>query len=132
VRGKHWTNPNGTFKFNMIMALLLITSYVSGTLIFIPVHSQVIDGGPNEWWNTCVFTMPVLTLGIALLLQAVIVMAGVHQARILTWSSSPLDVTAALLHNYKLTHMSGRCMHNVLDNTIYIGPQPPLECQPSM
>jgi hypothetical protein len=130
ARGKRWTNPNGTL-FNVIMALLLITSYVSSALIFIPFGSEVVGNSEEQWWNTCVFATPVLTLGTALLLQAVIVMAGVRQTKILTWSSSPLDTTAALLHDGRLTHIPGRCMHNVLDSTIYIGPRPPLERQPS-
>ena len=130
ARSNRWTNPNGTL-FNGIMAVLLIVSYVSSTFIFIPIHSQVVDGSSQSWWNTCIFAPPVLTLGIALLLQAIITMMGISRARVLTWSSSPLDTTAALLHDGLLIRRSGRCMHNALDSTLYLGPRPPSECQPS-
>jgi len=130
TRGNPWTNAN-SILFNTIMAVLLIISYVSSTLVFIPFKSQVVENSLEEWWFTCVFTPPVLMLGIVIMLQAIIAIAGLYQARVLTWSSSPLDTAAALLHDGKLIHIPGRCMHNVLDDNIYLGPRPPLKCQPS-
>jgi len=65
------------------------------------------------------------------MLQAIIALAGLYHMRVLTWSSLPLDAAAALLHDGKLTHCPGRCMHNVIDSTLYLGPWPPSECQPS-
>ena len=125
-----WTNPNGTIC-NMIMAMLLIASYVSSSLIFIPMQSDVSSTSPQEWWNTCIFAPPVLVLGIVLLFQAVIAVAGITQTRVLTWSSSPLETAAALLHEGRLFRRSGRCMHNVLHITTYPGPRRPSELQPS-
>jgi hypothetical protein len=130
ARGKPWTNPNGTV-FNAIMAVLLIVSYSSSSLVFIPSQSFVVDNSLEQWWYTCIFAPPVLILGIAIMLQAIIAMSGLYHAKVLTWSSSPLDITAALLHDDKLIHVHGRCMHNVVDSTLYLGPQRPLECQPS-
>ncbi|KIM84509.1 hypothetical protein PILCRDRAFT_385216 [Piloderma croceum F 1598] len=130
ARGNPWTNPNGTL-FNGIMAILLIVSYVSSTLVFIPFQSPVVEDSLQEWWFTCIFAPPVLTLGIVIMLQAIIAMAGLYHTRVLTWSSSPLDTAAALLHDGKLTRCPGRCMHNVVNSTIYLGPCPPSERQPS-
>jgi hypothetical protein len=124
ARGNPWTNPNGTL-FNAIMAVLLIVSYVSSTLVFIPFQSEVVEDSLQEWWFTCIFAPPVLILGIVIMLQAIIAMAGLYHTRVLTWSSSPLDTAAALLHDGKLTRIPGRCMHNVVDSTLYLGPRPP-------
>jgi hypothetical protein len=130
ARGKPWSNPNGTV-FNAIMAVLLIVSYGSSALVFIPFQSLVVVNSREQWWFTCIFAPPVLILGTAIMLQAIIAMAGIYHARILTWSSSPLDTTAALLHDGKLIHIPGRCMHNVVDSAVYLGPRPPSERQPS-
>ena len=128
ARGDRFTNPNGTIC-NIIMAILLIMSYVFSSLVFIPVQSDAVS--PQKWWNTCIFAPPVLMLGIVLLLQAMIAVAGISQTRILTWSSSPLDTTAALLHDGRVFRRSGRCMHNVLHSTTYPGPRRPSNFQPS-
>ncbi|KIM76079.1 hypothetical protein PILCRDRAFT_826736 [Piloderma croceum F 1598] len=130
TRGNLLINPNGAL-FNAIMAILLIVSYVSSTLVFIPFQSRVVEDSLQEWWFTCIFAPPVMILGIVIMLQAIIAMAGLYHTRVLTWSSSPLDTAAALLHHGKLTHISGRCMHNVVDSTLYLGPQPPSALQPS-
>jgi hypothetical protein len=130
ARGKPWTNPNGTV-FNTIMAVLLIMSYSSSALVFIPFQSIVVENSLGEWWFTGIFAPPVLILGIAIMLQAMIAMAGLYHAKILTWSSSPLDLAAALLHDGKLARIHGQCMHNVVDSTHYLGPQRPSEHQPS-
>jgi hypothetical protein len=81
-----WTNPNSTL-LNMIMAISLIMSYVFSTLIFIPVQSVVVDDSLQQWWYTFTFALPVLSLGIALLLQCIIATARICQMRVLMWSS---------------------------------------------
>lgn len=129
ARGKRWTNPNGTL-FNMIMAILLIMSYVSSSLVF------VTSGCPSNWalypyWcGTCLTPVPILILGIVLLLQVVIAFYCLRKAKILNWSSSAFDTTMALLHNGQLTRTSGRCMHSVTHKALY-GPKAPSKSQPS-
>jgi hypothetical protein len=130
ARGNPWTNPNGTL-FNAIMAILLTLSYVSSTLVFIPFQSEVVEDSLEEWWFTCIFAPPVLILGSVIMLQAIIAMAGLYHTRVLTWSSSPLDTAAALLHHGKLTRVHGRCMHNVVDSPLCHEPRPPSAQQPS-
>ncbi|KAG2048067.1 hypothetical protein BDR06DRAFT_896175 [Suillus hirtellus] len=51
--------------------------------------------------------------------------------KILTWSSSPFDLTAALLHHTQLTPTTFRCMRRVSDLDTYGGPAKPPETQPS-
>jgi hypothetical protein len=131
ARDTHWTDPNGTLC-NVIMAVLLIVSYISSSLVFVPFQSIYVDDSLEEWWNTCIFAPPLLTLCTgALLLQAIIATAGFHHTRVLTRSSSPLNTTAALLNDGQLKHSSGRCIHHVLHSKSYIGPRPPSERQPS-
>ncbi|KAG1731079.1 uncharacterized protein EDB91DRAFT_1227285 [Suillus paluster] len=110
-----WRNPNGTL-LNALMAVLLIISYSSATLA---VSSFSIIG------------FPFLILGIALFLQVAITLAGMRSVETLTWSSSPFDVTAALVHHTQLTPSSFRCMRGVSDRDIIGGPTKPSEAQPS-
>jgi hypothetical protein len=49
----------------------------------------------------------------------------------LTWSSSPFDLTAALVHHTQLTPTALRCMHCVSDLDTHGGPVKPSEIQPS-
>lgn len=130
TRGKFWANANSTF-YNAIMSILLILSYVSGSLIFLPFWSQVTDHAANPWWSTCIFAVPVIVLGSALLLQAVIALAGIRSTKILTWSSSAFDATAALIHSGQLIPTPGQCMRGVFHPSQSNVPQLPSKRQPS-
>ncbi|KAG1726700.1 uncharacterized protein EDB91DRAFT_1263533 [Suillus paluster] len=110
-----WCNPNGAL-FNGIMAVLLTISYSSAPLA---VYYFWIAG------------FPLLILGLTLFLQVAITLAGMRAVKILTWSSSPFDVTAALIHHTQLTPASFRCMCGVSDIDTTGGPMKPLEAQPS-
>jgi hypothetical protein len=122
VRRKRWTSPNGVI-FNAIMAMLLIISYVSSSIVF------VLD---DLSWNTWVLSPAVIMLGVSLLLQAMIAYGGVRRnTQIITWSSSQFDATAALLHNDYLVPVSGRSMCNVLESRLDLGPKMPDKYQPS-
>ncbi|KAG1726002.1 uncharacterized protein EDB91DRAFT_1061907 [Suillus paluster] len=110
-----WCNPNGVL-LNGLMAVLLIISYASASLA---QESGFIVG------------FPLLVLGIALFLQVIITLAGMRAVKILTWSSSPFDLTAALLHHTQLTPASFQCMRSVSDLDIAEGPAKPSEAQPS-
>ncbi|KAG1801951.1 uncharacterized protein BJ212DRAFT_1487507 [Suillus subaureus] len=60
--------------------------------------------------------LPLLILGIALLLQVMIALSGMRAVKILTWSSSPFDLTAALVHHMQLTPLlCGPCVVPDLD-----------------
>ncbi|KAG1816259.1 hypothetical protein EV424DRAFT_1540782 [Suillus variegatus] len=74
---------------------------------------------------------PLLILGVALLLQMMIALSGMRAVKILTWSSSPFDLTVALLHHTQLTPTTFRCMRRVSDLDTYGGPAKPPETQPS-
>ncbi|KAG1785596.1 uncharacterized protein HD556DRAFT_106827 [Suillus plorans] len=121
-----WYNPNGVL-LNGISAVLLIISYSSASFIIylddqltMPVSTGVAVAG-----------FPLLILGVALLLQVMIALSGMRAVKIMTWSSSPFDLTAALLHHTQLTPDPFRCMRRVSDLDTYGGPAKPPETQPS-
>ncbi|KIJ52963.1 hypothetical protein M422DRAFT_775997 [Sphaerobolus stellatus SS14] len=123
-------HPNGSF-LNLVMALLLILSYAAvslSVLQFTAVVSTYPEDGSRPidcdntvtdaaWKSICIFAAPLLILGTCILLKAAIVIAGLCRTRILSWSSSPLDTTAAVIVSGQVSPMSGRCMYSVLDNT---------------
>ncbi|KAG1828831.1 hypothetical protein EV424DRAFT_1536298 [Suillus variegatus] len=127
-----WYNPNGTL-FNGISAVLLIISYSSASLIvFVDQQVQLgLDGSVQFRPNVTIAGLPVLTLGVALLLQVMIAFSAMRAVKILTWSSSPFDLTAALVHHTQLTPATFRCMRRVSDLDTYGGPAKPPETQPS-
>jgi hypothetical protein len=63
----------------------------------------------------------------------VIAMSGMRAAKILTWSSSPFHMTAALCHHAQLSPIPFRCMRNMSDLHVggLGGPAKPSETQPS-
>jgi hypothetical protein len=120
-----WYNPNGTL-FNAISAVLLIISYSLASLVVCPDNG---DGDSAE--KLGIAGLPLLVLGIALLLQVMIALSGMRAVKILTWSSSPFDLTVALVHHTQLTPVTLRCMRCVSDIDTDGGPAKPSEIQPS-
>ncbi|KAG2121383.1 hypothetical protein BD769DRAFT_1748408, partial [Suillus cothurnatus] len=118
-----WSNPNGAL-LNGIMVILLIISYSSVSLA---TSYRII----NDTAEVDIMGIPLLVLGIALLFQVVIALSGMRAAKILTWSSSSLDLTAALVHHAQLTPVPLRCMRSVSDFNVDAGPAKPSETQPS-
>ncbi|KAG1801189.1 uncharacterized protein BJ212DRAFT_1210928, partial [Suillus subaureus] len=118
-----WCNPNGVL-FNGISAVLLIISYTSASLVVCPNYSLT-------YQNLAIAGISLLVLGIALLLQVMIALSGMRAVKILTWSSSPFDLTAALVHHTQLTPATFRCMRCVSDLDAFGGPAKPSDIQPS-
>ncbi|KAG0696716.1 hypothetical protein DFH29DRAFT_1024640 [Suillus ampliporus] len=110
-----WSNPNGAL-LDDIMAVLL------------KVHWQLYD---MKNLVLSIAGLPLLISGVALLLQVVIALSGLRAAKVLTWSSSPFDLTAALVHHMQLTPVPFRCMRGAFDLDMDGGPVKPSETQPS-
>ncbi|KAG1828819.1 hypothetical protein EV424DRAFT_1383825 [Suillus variegatus] len=128
-----WYNPNGTL-FNGISTVLLIISYSSPSLIvFMELQYELTgpDGIVQDFESVAIAGLPLLVLGVALLLQVMIAFSAMRAVKILTWSSSPFDLTAALVHHTQLTPAAFRCMRCVSDLDVYGGPAKPPETQPS-
>ncbi|KAG2747004.1 hypothetical protein P692DRAFT_20835264, partial [Suillus brevipes Sb2] len=125
-----WRNPNATLP-NSIMAVLLITSYSSASLITLSDDSIFVMRSGQVVYPSSISGLPVLLLGIALLLQVVIAWSGIRAVKILTWSSSPFDLTAALVHHAQLIPVPSRCMRAVSELDVYGGPAKPSDTQPS-
>ncbi|KAG2119125.1 uncharacterized protein F5147DRAFT_603343 [Suillus discolor] len=124
-----WYNPNGAL-LNGIAAVLLIISYSSASVVV------CLDQNNSETFQTvdegiAIAGIPLLILGVALLLQVIIALSGMWAVKALTWSSSPFDLTAALVHHAQLTPTTFRCMRRVSDIDTYGGPMKPPETQPS-
>ena len=126
-----WRNPNGIL-LNGAMGILLILSYTLSSLA-IPSSSFAftMSGNTTMPFICCIVGLPLLLLGVALLLQVVIAFLGIRSVKILTWSSSPFDVTATLVHHIQLTPVPLRCMRGVSDMDVHGGPTKPFEVQPS-
>jgi len=112
------------------MAILLILSYTFSSLA-IPSAGMIVDIGGITMFRYCIVGLPLLLLGVVLLLQVVIALLGIRAVKILTWSSSPFDVTATLVHCIQLTPVPLRCMRGVSDVDVHGGPTKPFEVQPS-
>ncbi|KAG2148037.1 hypothetical protein DEU56DRAFT_106450 [Suillus clintonianus] len=126
--GHGWRNPNGTL-FNGIMVILLVISYTSSSLVVYINYAYSSDGSHADY--VAIAGLPLFLLGIALLLQVVIAIAGIRAVEIPTWSSSPFDLTAALVHHTQLTPVAFRCMRSVSDMNGDGGPATPSKTQPS-
>ncbi|KIK42761.1 hypothetical protein CY34DRAFT_12187 [Suillus luteus UH-Slu-Lm8-n1] len=121
-----WRNPNGAL-LNSISAILLIISYSSASLVFCLDFQWVF----TEDESVALAGLPLLILGVALLLQVMIALSGMRAVKILTWSSSPFDLTAALVHHTQLTPATSRCMRCVSALEVFGDPARPSEIQPS-
>ncbi|KAH7888081.1 hypothetical protein F5I97DRAFT_949416 [Phlebopus sp. FC_14] len=110
-----WANPNGTI-FNLLMAILLIVSYSSSLLVVLSVDMDSSNDVSESGIAICVSDVPLIVLGVSILLQAVIALAGMRATDILTWSSSPFDITAALVHHAQIVPVPGQCMRGVHDS----------------
>ncbi|KAG1877397.1 hypothetical protein F4604DRAFT_1923998 [Suillus subluteus] len=119
-----WYNPNGAL-LNGISAVLLIVSYSSASLIVCPQYQTVQASG------LAFIGLPLLILGVALLIQVMIALSGMRAVKILTWSSSPFDLTPTLVHHTQLAPVTFRCMRCVSDLDTFGGPTKPSEIQPS-
>ncbi|KAG2359425.1 hypothetical protein BDR07DRAFT_1378719 [Suillus spraguei] len=118
-----WYHPNGTLH-NGILVVLLIISYSSASLVVCVDETRSGDG-------MAFAGLPILILSVALLLQVMIAVSGIQAVKILTWSSSPFDLTATLVHHMQLTPATSKCMRCVPDLDTDEGPAKPSEIQPS-
>ncbi|KAG2053528.1 hypothetical protein BDR06DRAFT_1008666 [Suillus hirtellus] len=128
-----WRNPNGALLNGISIALLTISYSLPSLIICVDqrvLHS--LDGSiTQESGSVAIAGLPLLILGVALLLQVMIALSAMRAVKILTWSSSPFDLVAALVHHTQLTPATFRCMRRVSDLDTCGGPAKPPETQPS-
>jgi hypothetical protein len=125
-----WYNPNGAL-LNGVSAVLIISYSSASLVICIDLQPPQVLQVQAFHENIAIAGLPLLGLGVALLLQVMIALSGIRAVRILTWSSSPFDLTAAMVHHTQLTPAPFRCMHRVCDLDTDEGPVKPPETQPS-
>ncbi|KAH0839601.1 hypothetical protein J3R83DRAFT_517 [Lanmaoa asiatica] len=124
-----WSSANGTLC-NIVMAILLIVSYSSSLLVALSVDLDSSSGVTDAGFAICVSEVPLIVLGLTLLLQVTIALVSIRSADVLTWSSSPFDITAALVHHAQIIPEPGQCMHGVGSDKPR-GPVAPCPKQPS-
>ncbi|KAG1739833.1 uncharacterized protein EDB91DRAFT_1082214 [Suillus paluster] len=111
-----WRNPNGAL-LNGIMAVLII-SYTSTSLIL--YDDFTVKDDTDIVMDIAIAGLPLLFLGVALLLQVVIALSGMRAVKILTWSSSPFDLTAALVHHSRLIPVPFQCIMRWMDSARHL------------
>lgn len=104
---------NGTV-LNTLMALLLIASYASSSMIF-PRNTLDQNGAYTAQPSLAVWPAPLIILGFTLLIQATIAVGGVIGTNVRTWSACQFDLSAAAIldHRSPITYRPGRCMMSV-------------------
>ncbi|KAF7973494.1 hypothetical protein HWV62_14992 [Athelia sp. TMB] len=125
---------NGTIM-NMIMAFLLVTSYASSSMIIPQSTWNEKAQQPTTQTALAIWPIPLIILGVVLLLQSIIAIAGILAIPngIHTWSRSQLDLTAAAIHHRVIYHRPGNCLRSVCDQHRPDGSPPihPASHQPS-
>lgn len=98
--GSSWS-VNGSI-FNILSALSLILSYATTSAIWLSATGTSLypdlPGG-----SLLVFYFPLIILGVALTVQALLGATAFLLTDVPTWSSNPVDIAAALLH-HRLAH----------------------------
>ncbi|KAG8994525.1 hypothetical protein FRB94_009822 [Tulasnella sp. JGI-2019a] len=124
----------GTLSVNgpvvsVIFTISIIFSYAASSTVFL--HGQIFADIASSSPSVISFFPPIV-LGVTLVLQAALGLIAFFNTHVLTWSSSPLDVTSALIHHGYIHHRSKRCMRSVSKtNVLSTDPIRPLSRQPS-
>ncbi|KAG9033058.1 hypothetical protein FRB95_000644 [Tulasnella sp. JGI-2019a] len=123
---------------NAIYTVSIIFSYAASSTIFI--HSSIlpefiqerVDIDPIGGPSTLVAFLPPIILGTVLVLRAALGLVAFFSTHVPTWSSSPLDVTSALVYYGYIRHRPQRCMCSVSKiKDSPVDPIRPLSRQPS-
>ncbi|KAG1908742.1 uncharacterized protein F5891DRAFT_25563 [Suillus fuscotomentosus] len=82
---------------------------------------------PSQGFLSLFWTSHSSSIGV----QVMIAVSAMRAVKILTWSSSPFDLTAALVHHTQLTPATFLCMRRVSDLDTDGCPTKPTETRPS-
>ena len=101
---------------NLLMAIFMVMSYASTSLLFIRETNVVLPLLPANK-DTFICGYAAITLAIAILGQAFIASICLPSlVKVPTWGSDPLEITAACMDLGSLHHRPGRCMRSVHDS----------------
>ncbi|KAK1761200.1 hypothetical protein QBC47DRAFT_369358 [Echria macrotheca] len=116
------SRPNGMLA-NLTHIFGIVLSYGSTSLIFLSLNPDLarVLGKPKSVTDTVtsmhINPAALLTLGLGILLQAIIATWAIKKTHIPSWSSNPLDVVRACVHDeqsgHRLEPRVGRCMMGV-------------------
>ncbi|KAG8880105.1 hypothetical protein FRB97_001091 [Tulasnella sp. 331] len=110
-------SPN-CWPTNALFAFSLILSYAASSTMILRDEIWVgnVVSGSGEWYGVSVISfVPPILLGGAFLIQALLGLRALRSTQVSTWSSSPLDMTSALIHHGYIRHSPDRCMLSVTD-----------------
>lgn len=106
---------------NAVFSILLILAYTASNLCL--KSYPRLEVGPDDTdrdkygaiflSSYGLFSIPILFVGIAIFIQSILGLIAFYSTHIPTWSSSPLDVTSALVHIGGVQPRSRRCMQSV-------------------
>ncbi|KAG8993723.1 hypothetical protein FRB94_010390 [Tulasnella sp. JGI-2019a] len=118
---------------NVIFIISIILSYAASSTVLL--HSSILPGflgGGDQVPTSVIYFLPPIILGTTLILQAILGLIAFFNTHVPTWSSSPLDITSALVHHNYIHHQPQRCMRSVSKtNDTSTDPIRPLSRQPS-
>jgi len=121
VRVSKYSKPNGVLA-NIIYLTGIVLAYGSTSLIFLSLNPDLARLLDHDYQNSDVHgvhinAIAVLTLGTGLIAQAIITNWALATTDIPTWSSNPLDVVRACIHDehdgHRIEPRIGRCMMGV-------------------
>ncbi|KAG8880643.1 hypothetical protein FRB97_000646 [Tulasnella sp. 331] len=109
---------------NILFLISIVLSYAASASVLFRFNiyedgTDTLENRPS-FWNTkkivqsysIISFLPVIILGTALTLQAVLGLIAYHKTRVPTWSSSPLDVSSALVYHGYIQRRHDRCMRS--------------------
>lgn len=129
---------------NAMFSILLVISYTAVNVSFATYPYVTLPATGTDGWDSSefseyrsgLFSIPLLIVGNAISIQSILALLAFYSTHIPTWSSSPLDVTSALVHMGSVQPRPGRCMRSVAANPRFYpffedGPILPFLSQPS-
>ncbi|KAG8846769.1 hypothetical protein FRB96_001794 [Tulasnella sp. 330] len=110
---RFFSTTKGIFSMNgpvvsMVHGLSLVFAYSASSSFFLRVY----DADINLGFSIISFVSPMI-LGVALVVQAALGLVALFRTPALTWSTSPLDVTSALISHGSIRRQQKRCMRSV-------------------
>ncbi|KAG8993649.1 hypothetical protein FRB94_010501 [Tulasnella sp. JGI-2019a] len=123
---------------NIASTLSLIFSYAASSTML--MHSSILPKflmgqatAASSPSITVISFLPPIILGATLILQAILGLVAFSHTHVPTWSSSPLDITSALVHHGYVQCRPQRCMRPVsMTKDSHNDPIRPMPRQPSI
>ncbi|KAG8875651.1 hypothetical protein FRB97_004835 [Tulasnella sp. 331] len=94
---------------NALYGITMVFAYAASSSLLLRATKLNTDLGLS-----IISFIPLLVLGLTLVIQATLGLVAFYHTPVLTWSSSPLDVTSALVSHGRIRRRPKRCMRSIL------------------